>query len=84
MMIYYSKGTGGSLSSQYSLQESDLKIKFERAPRKSSVFVLHVSSPGKLGQDIKVFLCFHIKNRALKFKIAPALGIDDGVEMPQK
>ena len=34
MMIYYSQGTGGTLSSQYSLQEGVLKIEFERAPQK--------------------------------------------------
>ena len=39
MMIYYSQGAGGSLNSQYSLQESIPKIKFERAPQKSSVSV---------------------------------------------
>ena len=30
------------------------------------------------------FLYFHKKNGCLKFKMASALGIDDGVEMSQK
>ena len=33
MMIYYSQCTSSSLSSQYSLQESILKIKFSRSPK---------------------------------------------------
>ena len=41
-----------------------------------------MSSPAKLGQDIQVFLLFHIKNGSENFKMVSALGIDDRVEMP--